>query len=109
MSGNCLNIGDLRKAYARNENIAQLLSEQGWVDREEVIEISYDIQSGSYTNAALSDPDRLQRYAKEIHDLCNGFISDHDSILDCGGELTTLSALSRICPSTCDYWLAIFL
>ena len=99
MSGNCLNIGDLRKAYARNENIAQLLSEQGCVDREEVIEISYDIQSGSYTNFALSDPDRLQHYAKEIHDLCSGFISDHDSILDCGaGELTTLSALSHHLP-----------
>ena len=112
MSENYLNIGDLRQAYQRKENIAQLLSEQGWVDREEVIEISYDIQSGSYTKAALSDPGRLQRYAKEIQDLCGGFIAGHDSILDCGaGELTTLSALSHHLPehirlSACDISLS---
>ena len=65
MTENYLNIGKLRKAYLRKENIVQLLSEQGWMDREEVIEISYDIQSGSYTKAALARPDRLKRYARK--------------------------------------------
>jgi hypothetical protein len=93
------NIGDLRQAYNRNENITKLLARQGQLERQEVIEIAYDIQSGSYTKDALAHPERLQRYAREIHGLCNEFIAEHDSILDCGaGELTTLSALSQHLP-----------
>lgn len=112
MSEKFLSINDLRKAYLRKENISKLLSGQGGINREEVIEIAYDIQSGSYTEAAMSSPERLQRYAKEIHDLCSGFIGGHDSILDCGaGELTTLSALSHHLPenmqlSACDISLS---
>ena len=65
MSETFCSIDELRKAYARKENIAQLLSEQGGLNREEVIEIAYDIQSGSYTEAAMSSPEQLQRYAKK--------------------------------------------
>ena len=107
-----LSIDELRKAYARQENIANLLSKQGGLDREEVIEIAYDIQSGSYTNAALSSPERLQRHSEEIYELCSRYITDHESILDCGaGELTTLSSLSHHLPahirlSACDISLS---
>jgi|688.fasta_scaffold32579_2 hypothetical protein len=94
-----LSINDLRKAYARNENITKLLTEHGQMEREEVIEIAYDIQTGSYTKGALANPERLQHYAREIHEQCKDFIVEHDSILDCGaGELTTLSALSKHLP-----------
>ena len=99
MSETFCSIDELRKAYARKENIAQLLSEQGGLNREEVIEIAYDIQSGSYTEAAMSSPEQLQRYAKEIHELSRKYIFDQDTILDCGaGELTTISALSQYLP-----------
>lgn len=95
------NINDFRKAYARNENITKLLSGPGGLNREEVIEIAYDIQSGSYTKAAMSRPQQLQRYAKEIHELSSEFIFDQDIILDCGaGELTTISALSQHLPKS---------
>ena len=96
MSENLFSIKDLRKAYARNENITRLLSGQEGLNREEVIEIAYDIQSGSYTELAVSNPEVLQRYAKEIYDLSCKFLREEDVILDCGaGELTTLSALSH--------------
>ncbi len=49
MSEDTLSINDLRQAYARNENITKLLVQDGKLEREEVIEIAYDIQSGSYT------------------------------------------------------------
>lgn len=99
MSEQNLSINDLRQAYARNKNITKLLSENGDWDREEVIEIAYDMQSGSYTQGALANPERLQRYAREINELCHEFIFPGDLILDCGaGELTTLSALSHHLP-----------
>ena len=99
MSEKNLSINDLRQAYSRKENITKLLSQQRGMDREEVIEVAYDIQSGSYAKGALSNPERLQRYAQEIFQLCGGCINDHTSILDCGaGELTTISALSQHLP-----------
>jgi hypothetical protein len=96
MSEDPLSVNSLRQAYARKENITKLLAEQGQLECEEVLEIAYDIQSGSYTNTALANPERLQRYAREIHELCKDFIGERDLILDCGaGELTTLSAFSE--------------
>ena len=94
-----LNINELKQAYARNENITKLLSEKDELERQEIIEIAYDIQTGSYTKGALTNPERLRRYAKEIQELCKDLIFAHDTILDCGaGELTTLSALSQHLP-----------
>lgn len=96
------NIYEIRQAYERGENIAQLLSKQHpGMPRQEVIELAYDVQSGSYSKIALSDPERLNKYALELSDLCKGHLADQDVILDCGaGELTTLSALSHHLPSS---------
>jgi hypothetical protein len=95
-----LSLSDLRNAYAKGENIVQLLADSNpTMDRQEVIEIAYDIQSGSYIKAAAGNPERLRLYANEIFDLCGEFIGNHSSVLDCGaGELTTLSALSQHLP-----------
>lgn len=99
MSEEMLDINFLRQAYARNENITKLLMEQDCLERQEIIEIAYDIQSGSYIESAQDNPELLKRYAREIHELCKDFICDSDLILDCGaGELTTLSALSQHLP-----------
>jgi len=73
------------------------------LDRSQIIEIAYDIQSGSYTNFALENPGILERYACEIYDLAKPYLAEHDVILDCGaGELTTLSALSDHLPAQCQ-------
>ena len=98
------NISELRQAYGRGENIAQLLTNSNPnLDRSEIIEIAYDIQSGSYTKYALESPDILKRYACEIYDLAKPYLAEHDVILDCGaGELTTLSALSEHLPAQCQ-------
>jgi len=101
---NKLNIYELRNAYERGENITQILSTtHPGLDRSEIIEIAYDIQSGSYTRAAIEKPECLRRYACEIDELSRKFFADHDVILDCGaGELTTLSALSLHLPAKCQ-------
>jgi len=98
-----INLNELRKAYERGENITEILTiTQPGLNRSEIIEIAYDIQSGSYTRDAIDKPERLKRYACDIHELCRDFLSDHDVILDCGaGELTTLSALSLHLPEQC--------
>jgi ubiquinone/menaquinone biosynthesis C-methylase UbiE len=95
-----INIGELRKAYTKGENITKLLSDQSPdLERQEVIEVAYDIQSGSYTEIAQANPGRLQQYAQQLHELCKDYIVEHDSLLDCGaGELTTISALSQHLP-----------
>jgi ubiquinone/menaquinone biosynthesis C-methylase UbiE len=98
-----VNISELSQAYARGENISQLLSvRHPDLKREEVIEIAYDVQSGSYSKIALDSMEQLQQYAQEIHDSCKDYIAEDDIVLDCGaGELTTLSALSQHLPQQC--------
>ena len=95
-----VNISELSQAYGRGENISQLLSVRNPdLEREEVIEIAYDIQSGSYSKIALANQDQLKQYAQEMHSLCKECIIEGDTVLDCGaGELTTLSALSQHLP-----------
>jgi hypothetical protein len=97
-------INELRKAYGRGENITQLLARtHPDLDRSEIIEIAYDMQSGSYTKAALDYPRRLIGYANEIYELSKQYFAEYDVILDCGaGELTTLSALSKHLPAQCQ-------
>jgi hypothetical protein len=97
-------INGLRNSFARGENIIELLK-NGFpgLDQSDVIELAYDIQSGTYTDFALDDPKRLNLYAHEIHDLCKEHLGCGDKILDCGaGELTTLSHLSLLLPSQCQ-------
>ena len=99
MSEANLDINSLRQAYARNENITKLLTQQGVLERQEIIELAYDIQSGSYIKEALASPELNQRYVHEIHELCKDYLLDDDLILDCGaGELTTLSLFSQHLP-----------
>ena len=92
-----LDLAQLRQAYERGENITQLLSGCApHLQREEIIEIAYDLQAGSYVKAALADPARLSHYAAEIFQASRTHLEDGDVILDCGaGELTSLSALSH--------------
>jgi hypothetical protein len=99
-----LDVNELRQAYAKGDNIAQLLTKSHpGLDRQEIIEIAYDIQAGSYTRLATDNPERLKRYAHEINQIGNQYLAEHDVILDCGaGELTTLSALSEHLPAQCQ-------
>lgn len=95
-----LNVGELRRAYQRGENIAKLLRERyTHLSTPEIIEFSYDIQAGSYTMQADNNPEALIDYAAQIFAFCKEHIGARDSVLDCGtGELTTLSALSHHLP-----------
>jgi len=97
------NISELRQAYSRGENITQLLTNSfPGLTRQEIIEIAYDIQTGSYTRIGIDNPERYKGYAHEIYEAVKLYLADQDVILECGaGELTTLSALSEHLPAKC--------
>jgi len=87
----------LKTLYEEGKNVSELLREEMEVDHntDEIIEISYDLQAGSYINAQNDGEvaQRKQRYSAEIvktiHSLCQP-----RSILEAGvGEATTLSGV----------------
>ena len=98
------NISEPRQAYSRGDIIIQLLTNiNPNLARSEIIEIAYDIQTGSYTRIVVDNPGRLKGYAYEIYEAVKQYLAEHDVILDCGaGELTTLSALSDHLPAQCQ-------
>ena len=88
---------NLRELYRRGENISSLLREEHELqgNTKEIIEISYDLQAGSYI-ASMQDPsfrvfknDYSTEIANTIKSVCNP-----KSILEAGvGEATTLSGV----------------
>lgn len=84
----------LKELYAKGENISAYLRNEMGADftKEEIIEISYDLQTGSYI-AGMQDPDYsafkalyTQEIAKEILALCAP-----STLMEAGvGEATTL-------------------
>lgn len=89
-----ITLKNLQKLYKQGENISLYLKNSNF-SRKEIIEISYDLQTGSYIEA-INDPEILKHkneYTKElfnyIFSLCNP-----SSILEAGiGEGTTLASL----------------
>lgn len=92
-----ISISNLREAFNQGEDIARLLNHPGLaLSREDVIEVSYDLQAGTYSQIALDDPYLLKEYALQLYDLAKDYLEQSTVILDCGtGELTSLSALSQ--------------
>lgn len=90
-----MNPSELRAAYERGENIAALLREQfrSLINTEEIIELSYDLQAGSYVTA-MEDPviaATVSEYATEVARLLHQY-GQPASLLEAGvGEATTMT------------------
>jgi len=97
-----LDVQLLREAYERGENIMQKLQMSGLaLTRSQIIEISYDIQAGSYSSWASDNPSVIAQYGQNIFQMCAPHLREGDCLLDCGaGELTSLSALSQCLPAS---------
>jgi SAM-dependent methyltransferase len=86
-------IAELKELYGKNVNVMQLFRELGGTNRNsrEAILVSYDLQSGSYTQA-LEKPDyreKHERYTAALAQVLERL--DGDSLLEAGvGEATTL-------------------
>lgn len=89
-------LADIRRRYESDENISLFLKNKQNHDLSDsdIIEISYDLQAGSYIRAYKSAPDFLNAYANEMAELVSPHLEAGYSVLDAGcGELTTSTLL----------------
>lgn len=104
--------GDLRfakSAFQRGENVTALLRNQfGTSDNTpEIIEIAYDLQSGSYADFTKENRNWWQAYTGEISRILSRYYRDGHSVLDVGtGEMTTLAGVANSCYSGCSDYFA---
>lgn len=91
---NYFDILEAKKAYKEGRNVTEQLKIQKKIqyNTSEIIEISYDLQAGSYVQYALDNPEKINFYSEELSEILNNYINEGDVLLDVGaGELTTLS------------------
>lgn len=91
---NYLDIVEAKKIFEKGKNVTQFLRERFNVSENtsEIIELAYELQSGSYIKDALANRDEKELYAKEIGKIIRKYSSNSDCLLDIGtGELTTLT------------------
>jgi len=99
----------LKEAYRKGENISNFLKTRLSLEKsnEFVIELSYDLQAGSYTKAMKNplyrkEKERFSRYVGELI----SSLGRSSTVLEAGvGEATTLSGvISSIGPGKRDYY-----
>lgn len=98
--GELMRLSELKQRYVQGENISQLLS-KGGANTETSIEVAYELQAGSYSEAVLKNIEFFDLYTKELADV----IVNHAEldtgywILDAGtGEMTSLAGILRFLP-----------
>lgn len=94
-----MNLVQIKEQYLNGVNITQYLQKQSQ-NSIDAIEISYDLQSGSYIENVINNQERSEFYIQEISNILNQYIIEGDSILDCGtGEMTTLAGVISNMPT----------
>lgn len=87
------NIRAALEAFNRGENVTRFLRKEFGISMNspEIIEIAYDLQSGSYIRWMEQENEFWTRYTSEVASVLNDYIADGDNVLEAGtGELTTL-------------------
>ena len=82
----------------KHGNIAAFLKDLNNQNKNssKIIEISYELQAGSYIQYVNSEHEKVVNYSAEISEILNENIVNTDTILDVGaGELTTLSLVAE--------------
>ncbi|MEO7851675.1 MAG: methyltransferase domain-containing protein [Rubrivivax sp.] len=95
-----IDLSAVRRLYKDGVNIIDHLRKQlgSQFNTEQLVEISYDIQAGSYVDYVEQQPEACQPYQAEVSRLVDAFISPGDSVVDVGtGEMTTLAPVARGC------------
>lgn len=92
---------DLRPAlaaYRKGENVMatlrELLGEEK--NNDQIVEITYDLQAGTYSRYAEDNPATWKAYCEELAGILGSFLEPGWSTLDVGtGEMTTLSGVAN--------------
>lgn len=90
-----------KAALERGQNITETLREHLGTthNTQEIIEIAYDLQAGSYVQFARDNPAYVEQYTDQLAEHLIPELNEGDSILDVGaGEFTNLSHLVRKLP-----------
>ena len=90
------NLIEIKKAYIRGENITQLLKNlnKKTYNTKDSIEISYDLQSGSYIEFSDNNKEIISKYNEELFLILKDNLKVSDNVLDCGtGEMNTYSKI----------------
>ena len=106
-------LSELKKLYLEGRNITEILRDANAenINTAEIIEISYDLQAGSYISLCQQNPEFSSEYANTLVDHMRPWITSDDHILDVGtGELTTfgpvMSQLDYGSAFACDLSLS---
>ena len=84
------------KIYKENKNVTEYLKKffKKNYNTSEIIEIAYNLQSGTYIKFAKSNINKIKLYTEEISHILDNNIVNNNSLLDVGtGELTTFTHL----------------
>jgi ubiquinone/menaquinone biosynthesis C-methylase UbiE len=98
-----------KQAYSRGENITTHLKEKFQIKENSsaIIEISYDLQAGSYIKGVKSNRQKAELYSAELAEILDQNLKPMDSLLDVGtGELTTLTLMLGKCTKKLSVVLA---
>jgi SAM-dependent methyltransferase len=93
---------EARKVYDQGGNITEALRKQSGLahNSNEIVEIAYDLQAGSYVAFAEQNLEYVEKYTDQIAEYLNPHVSENCTILDIGsGELTNLTyTLKKLTP-----------
>lgn len=88
----------MRKASAAGENameFARVLGQTTEVNMTTAVEIAYDLQSGSYVDDAIRDPEANERWCQQLAGILEPLTSGSETVIEVGcGEATTLSGVA---------------
>jgi ubiquinone/menaquinone biosynthesis C-methylase UbiE len=85
----------LRELYEQKVNVIEYLEKKG-SDRTTSVEISYDLQAGSYIQDSRDRPELFSNYNREIAETIKSLGVTVSSLMEAGvGEATTLSGVLR--------------
>src|SRR5690242_2709888 len=89
-----IDLSEIRRLYREGTNIIDYLRQKlgAQYNTEQCVEISYDMQAGSYVQHVESNPEAEGRYHAELADVLRKYVAAGDVLVDVGtGEMTTLA------------------
>lgn len=97
---NNIDLSEMRRLYCEGVNIIDHLRTKLGASHntEQLVEISYDMQSGSYVKFVLENAESERRYHQEMAGILSNYVSEGDIVVDVGtGEMTTLAGIAPSC------------
>jgi len=96
-----------RRVYEEGGNVAEYLRrfEKNGLNTETIIEIAYELQAGTYTEAVLRNMSFWNSYTEELAGWLDDCIEPDDRVMEIGcGECTTFAGIFRHIVKAADFY-----